>query len=160
MIRADALFGVPDIIVLAEGKDLAELDDVINHIVELDGIDPGIQGHSLGLTARKFPRAPAFIAGDRPCSGELRDSVCEIRRHRGCRGNAGVDGPIAQQPKGLRKSSWVPPGIRKPDRRDDLPCPGVALAAAGFSSGVIDGKGRGAAFKAAVRGFQQSRRFA
>jgi len=38
VIRADALFGVPDIVVLAEGEDLAELDEVINRIVELDGV--------------------------------------------------------------------------------------------------------------------------
>ena len=38
VVRADALFGVPDIMVLVEGGDLAELDEVINRIVELDGV--------------------------------------------------------------------------------------------------------------------------
>jgi DNA-binding Lrp family transcriptional regulator len=38
VVRADALFGVPDIMVLVEGDDLAELDEVINRIVELDGV--------------------------------------------------------------------------------------------------------------------------
>ncbi len=38
VVRADALFGVPDIMVLVEGADLAALDEVINRIVELDGV--------------------------------------------------------------------------------------------------------------------------
>lgn len=38
VIRADALFGVPDILALVGGDDLAALDDVINQIVELDGV--------------------------------------------------------------------------------------------------------------------------
>jgi hypothetical protein len=38
VVRADALFGVPDILVLVEGNDLAQIDDVINRIVELDGV--------------------------------------------------------------------------------------------------------------------------
>jgi len=38
VIRADALFGVPDIMALVEGDDLAQLDEVINRIVELDGV--------------------------------------------------------------------------------------------------------------------------
>lgn len=38
VVRADALFGVPDIIVLVEGDDLAALDEVINRIVEIDGV--------------------------------------------------------------------------------------------------------------------------
>lgn len=38
VVRADALFGVPDIMVLVEGDDLAAIDEVINNIVELDGV--------------------------------------------------------------------------------------------------------------------------
>ncbi len=38
VVRADALFGVPDIVALVEGDDLAAMDDVINRIVELDGV--------------------------------------------------------------------------------------------------------------------------
>jgi len=38
VVRADALFGVPDIMALVEGDDLAQLDEVINKIVELDGV--------------------------------------------------------------------------------------------------------------------------
>jgi DNA-binding Lrp family transcriptional regulator len=38
VVRADALFGVPDLIVLVEGDDLAAMDEVINRIVELDGV--------------------------------------------------------------------------------------------------------------------------
>ena len=38
VVRADALFGVPDILALVEGDDLGILDEVINRIVELDGV--------------------------------------------------------------------------------------------------------------------------
>lgn len=38
VVRADALFGVPDLIALVEGDDLAAMDEVINRIVELDGV--------------------------------------------------------------------------------------------------------------------------
>jgi len=38
VVRADALFGVPDILALVEGDDLGGLDEVINRIVELDGV--------------------------------------------------------------------------------------------------------------------------
>lgn len=38
VVRADALFGVPDIVALVEGDDLGAMDDVINQIVELDGV--------------------------------------------------------------------------------------------------------------------------
>jgi DNA-binding Lrp family transcriptional regulator len=38
VVRADALFGVPDIIALVEGEDLGSMDEVINQIVELDGV--------------------------------------------------------------------------------------------------------------------------
>ena len=38
VVRADALFGVPDILVLVEGDDLSQMDEVINRIVELDGV--------------------------------------------------------------------------------------------------------------------------
>jgi DNA-binding Lrp family transcriptional regulator len=38
VVRADALFGVPDILALVEGDDLGVLDEAINRIVELDGV--------------------------------------------------------------------------------------------------------------------------
>jgi DNA-binding Lrp family transcriptional regulator len=38
VVRADALFGVPDVIAIVEGTDLAELDAVIDRIVEIDGV--------------------------------------------------------------------------------------------------------------------------
>jgi DNA-binding Lrp family transcriptional regulator len=38
VVRADALFGVPDIIALVEGEDLAAVDEVINRLVEIDGV--------------------------------------------------------------------------------------------------------------------------
>ena len=38
VVRADALFGVPDIIALVEGDDIAGMDGVIDTIVELDGV--------------------------------------------------------------------------------------------------------------------------
>jgi len=37
-VRADALFGVPDIIALVEGDHIAEMDAVIDWIAELDGV--------------------------------------------------------------------------------------------------------------------------
>ena len=41
VVRADALFGVPDIIALVEGDDIAGMDGVIDTIAELDGVlDP------------------------------------------------------------------------------------------------------------------------
>ena len=38
VICADALFGVPDIIALVEGQDIAKMDVVIDQIVELKGV--------------------------------------------------------------------------------------------------------------------------
>jgi DNA-binding Lrp family transcriptional regulator len=38
VVRADALFGVPDIMALVEGDDLSAMDEVINRIVELNGV--------------------------------------------------------------------------------------------------------------------------
>ena len=38
VVRADALFGVPDIVALVEGDDLGVMDEVINRIVELGGV--------------------------------------------------------------------------------------------------------------------------
>jgi DNA-binding Lrp family transcriptional regulator len=38
VVRADALFGVPDIIALVEGGDIAAIDAVIDQIAELDGV--------------------------------------------------------------------------------------------------------------------------
>jgi len=38
VVRADALFGVPDIIALVEGDDVAAMDAVIDHIAEVDGV--------------------------------------------------------------------------------------------------------------------------
>ena len=38
VVRADALFGVPDVIALVEGDDIASMDIVIDRIAELDGV--------------------------------------------------------------------------------------------------------------------------
>jgi len=38
VVRADALFGVPDVIALVEGDDIANMDAVIDRIVEIDGV--------------------------------------------------------------------------------------------------------------------------
>lgn len=38
VVHADALFGTPDIIALVEGSDIAEMDSVIDRIVEIPGV--------------------------------------------------------------------------------------------------------------------------
>ena len=38
VVRADALLGVPDVIAIVEGNDLAEMDSVIDRIAELPGV--------------------------------------------------------------------------------------------------------------------------
>ena len=38
VVRADALFGTPDIIALVEGDDIAAMDAVIDRIVEIEGV--------------------------------------------------------------------------------------------------------------------------
>jgi DNA-binding Lrp family transcriptional regulator len=38
VVRADALFGTPDIMVLVEGEDIAAMDSVIDRIAELPGV--------------------------------------------------------------------------------------------------------------------------
>ncbi len=38
VVRADALFGTPDIVALVEGEDIAAMDAVIDRIAELDGV--------------------------------------------------------------------------------------------------------------------------
>lgn len=38
VIKADALFGTPDIIAIVEGDDLAAMDGVIDRIVEIPGV--------------------------------------------------------------------------------------------------------------------------
>jgi DNA-binding Lrp family transcriptional regulator len=38
VVRADALFGTPDIVALVEGDDVAALDAVIDQMVEIDGV--------------------------------------------------------------------------------------------------------------------------
>lgn len=38
VVRADALFGTPDIVALVEGDDVAAMDAVIDRIVEIDGV--------------------------------------------------------------------------------------------------------------------------
>lgn len=38
VVRADALFGVPDVIAIVEGSDLSDVDAVIDRIVEIDGV--------------------------------------------------------------------------------------------------------------------------
>ncbi|MHB8437476.1 MAG: Lrp/AsnC ligand binding domain-containing protein [Acidimicrobiales bacterium] len=38
VVRADALFGAPDITATVEGEDIADMDAVIDQIAELDGV--------------------------------------------------------------------------------------------------------------------------
>jgi len=38
VVRADALFGVPDIVAIVEGDDVAKMDAVIDQIAELEGV--------------------------------------------------------------------------------------------------------------------------
>jgi DNA-binding Lrp family transcriptional regulator len=38
VIRADALLGTPDIVVIVQGRDIAEMDGVIDRIAELEGV--------------------------------------------------------------------------------------------------------------------------
>ena len=38
VVRADALFGTPDVIAIVEGEDITEMDAVIDRIAELDGV--------------------------------------------------------------------------------------------------------------------------
>jgi DNA-binding Lrp family transcriptional regulator len=38
VVRADALLGIPDVIAIVEGNDLAEMDSVIDRIAELPGV--------------------------------------------------------------------------------------------------------------------------
>jgi len=38
VVRADALFGAPDVIAIVEGDDIATMDAVIDQIAELSGI--------------------------------------------------------------------------------------------------------------------------
>jgi len=38
VVRADALLGTPDIVAIVRGDDLAQMDSVINKIVEIPGV--------------------------------------------------------------------------------------------------------------------------
>ena len=38
VVRADALLGTPDVLVLVEGRDIAAMDAVIDRIAELTGV--------------------------------------------------------------------------------------------------------------------------
>lgn len=38
VVRADALFGTPDVIAMVEGDDIAKMDAVIDQIAELSGV--------------------------------------------------------------------------------------------------------------------------
>jgi DNA-binding Lrp family transcriptional regulator len=38
VVRADALFGTPDVIAIVEGEDIAKMDAVIDEIAELSGV--------------------------------------------------------------------------------------------------------------------------
>jgi peptidoglycan hydrolase-like protein with peptidoglycan-binding domain len=68
-------------------------------------------------------------------------------------------GPKSVTPPGAAKTAkpeWVPPGTAGSPIDGTIFHAQILLSAAGFSTGVIDGK-EGMSFKAAVRGFQQSR---
>ena len=62
----------------------------------------------------------------------------------------------AQTKPSKPEAQWVPPGTPGSKIDGTIFHAQVLLSAAGFSTGVIDGK-EGMSFKAAVRGFQQSR---
>jgi hypothetical protein len=38
VVRADALLGTPDVVAIVKGADIAEMDAVIDRIVEIDGV--------------------------------------------------------------------------------------------------------------------------
>jgi DNA-binding Lrp family transcriptional regulator len=38
VVRADALLGMPDVVAIVEGSDIAEMDAVIDRIAELEGV--------------------------------------------------------------------------------------------------------------------------
>jgi len=38
VVRADALLGAPDVIAIVEGDDIAKMDEVIDRIVEVQGV--------------------------------------------------------------------------------------------------------------------------
>ena len=38
VVRADALFGVPDVVAIVEGDEVGSMDEVIDRIAELDGV--------------------------------------------------------------------------------------------------------------------------
>ena len=38
VVRADALFGTPDVVAIVEGDDIAKMDAVIDQIAELSGV--------------------------------------------------------------------------------------------------------------------------
>jgi lipoprotein-anchoring transpeptidase ErfK/SrfK len=65
-------------------------------------------------------------------------------------------GPKIVTPPGAAKPAWVAPGTPGSKIDGTVFHAQVLLGAAGFSTGVIDGK-QGMSFKAAVRGFQESR---
>ncbi len=69
---------------------------------------------------------------------------------------AGQPSPKIVTPPGAAKPAWVQPGTPGSPIDGTIFHAQILLSAAGFSSGVIDGKD-GMSFKAAVRGFQQSR---
>jgi len=67
----------------------------------------------------------------------------------------GLSAATAQRQPAVRPA-WVPPGTPGSPIDGTMFHAQVLLSAAGFSTGVIDGK-EGRSFKAAIRGFQQSR---
>ena len=38
VVRADALFGTPDVVAIVEGEDIAKMDAVIDQIAEISGV--------------------------------------------------------------------------------------------------------------------------
>ncbi|HMC10004.1 MAG TPA: peptidoglycan-binding domain-containing protein, partial [Pirellulaceae bacterium] len=80
-------------------------------------------------------------------------SLCLVLAASGALSQAG---PKVVTPPGPTKSAWVAPGTPGSKIDGTVFHAQVLLGAAGFSTGVIDGK-QGMSFKAAVRGFQESR---
>jgi hypothetical protein len=57
VVRADALLGTPDIVVIVEGSDIAEMDGVIDRIAELEGgTRHGVESRSLGRIGSRTRR--------------------------------------------------------------------------------------------------------
>lgn len=66
VVRADALFGRPDVVAIVEGDDIASMDAVIDRIVELPGVWSEPLGGPVRLCRHPFrpllPRSSSTVA--------------------------------------------------------------------------------------------------